>query len=150
MEILRTIQELLQEHVKEVRYIDEDWGQLDSYTPNPPVQWPCILIDEDQASFSDIGTNPRAVPKNRQQARVFIGITVANLKLTNTSARAPLRQKNAAWSIWSIIDSVHNALHGALLSDNTGRILRRSRQRQKRDDGIQQYHLIYEVELSNV
>ena len=33
------LQEKLQE-LAELKYIDEDWGQLDAYSPNPPTKFP--------------------------------------------------------------------------------------------------------------
>ena len=40
---LESIQQLLQA-IEGLKYVDEDWGQLDYYSPNFPVQWPCVLI----------------------------------------------------------------------------------------------------------
>ncbi len=150
MEILRKIQEHLTEKITTIQYIDEDSRHLDYYSPHPPVKWPCVLIDEDQGNFSDIGTHPRSKPKNRQQGRMMIKITVANLKLNNTSSRAPIKQKDNAWSIWKLINQIHTELQGAILVENGGRLLRRARERFRRDDGIQQYHIFYEIELSDV
>ena len=33
--------ERLQEQVPDLRYIAEDWGQLDFYNDAPPVKFPC-------------------------------------------------------------------------------------------------------------
>ena len=52
-EILQNIQNRLST-ITEIRYIDEDWGQLDYYSQNMPVQWPCCLIDIQSGNFSNL------------------------------------------------------------------------------------------------
>ena len=44
MELLDSIKTKISE-ISEIKYIDENWGQLDYYSAHPPVQWPCCLID---------------------------------------------------------------------------------------------------------
>lgn len=58
--------------VKELNYIDEDWGQLDKYSQSPPVQWPCCLIDISSANYSNIRRNGLAKPVNRQMGQLSI------------------------------------------------------------------------------
>lgn len=132
------------------KYVDEDWGQLDYYTPNFPVQWPCILIDVTAANFDDIGKDRKAVPQNRQQAIGIVTLTIANLKLTNTSGRSPQLQKDNAWSIWDLINETHQLMQGFRISGSNGAMLRRSVNRIKRDDGVQQYDVTYAFSLNNV
>lgn len=42
-QIFLSIQDYLAEQVTNLKYIDKNWGQLN--IPQPPVQWPCCLID---------------------------------------------------------------------------------------------------------
>ena len=51
--LLEKIQEKLSE-VEGLKYIDENWGQLDYYSPNMPVQYPCVLIDIGQVQYSNL------------------------------------------------------------------------------------------------
>lgn len=92
-EVLKKIQDLLAT-IPALKYVDEDWGQLDDYSPHPPTQFPLALIDIGNLQYSDIGIDRTATPQNRQMATGTIVISIANLKLTNTSARAPLTQKS--------------------------------------------------------
>ena len=148
-DFLKTIQDKLEE-VTELKYIDEDWGQLDYYSPNFPVQWPCCLIDVTGAMFSNIGNDRAAKPQNRQQGTVNVSFTFANLKLTNTSLKAPATQKNNAWKLYEIMQKAHEVLQGLRPDDHCGSLIRSGFRRVKRDDGVQQYQVIYTVGLSNV
>lgn len=148
-DFLNAIQAKLGE-VTELKYIDEDWGQLDYYSPNFPVQWPCCLIDVSGALFSNIGKDKGAKPQNRQQGTVNVSFTFANLKLTNTSIKAPAGQKNNAWKLYEIMQKAHEVLQGLQPDGNCGNLIRSGFKRIKRDDGVQQYQVIYTVGLSNV
>ncbi|WP_395049417.1 hypothetical protein [Flavobacterium sp.] len=147
--VLKNIQDTLST-IPALKYIDEDWGQLDDYSPNPPTQFPLALIDIGSLQYSDIGKDRTATPQNRQMATGTIVISIANLKLTNTSARAPLTQKNQAWSIWDIVESVHTKLHGVVVGGSAGALMRTAMRKMKRDDGIQEYEVTYTIGITNV
>lgn len=146
---LETIQDKLEE-VTELKYIDEDWGQLDYYSPNFPVQWPCCLIDITGAMFSNIGNDRSVKPQNRQQGTINISFTFANLKLTNSSIKAPATQKNNAWKLYEIMQKAHEVLQGLRPVEQCGVLVRSGFRRIKRDDGVQQYQVIYTVGINNV
>lgn len=147
--IIPSVQALL-EVIDEVNYVDEDWGQLDNYSPHPPVKWPCILIDIAAASFSELGQDRTATPMQRQIADTRISLTIANMKLTNSSGRAPQPQKDNAHSIHTLIKKVHEKLHGINPNATSGKLIRTGFQRVKRDDGIQEYTVIYSLDKTNV
>ena len=133
-----------------LKYIDEDWGQLDDYGAHTPVKWPCCLIDFTDADYSDIGTDRAATPKNRQQALGSITLNFANLKLTNTSKLAPIGQKDDAYLLLGIIEDAHKIIQGFRPAENSGGLIRKSFKRVKRDVGIQQYRVVYNIGLNNV
>jgi hypothetical protein len=133
-----------------IAYIDEDWGQLDDYAPNSPVKWPCCLIDISNVDFSDIGMDKKATPQNRQEGSANITLTFANMKLTNTSFKAPQQQKDDAREILIIIELAHGKLHGFAPVIGSGKLMRKSFKRIKRDDGIQQYQVVYTLAMHNV
>ncbi|MFE3849100.1 hypothetical protein ACFX5D_14095 [Flavobacterium sp. LB3P45] len=147
--VLQSIQTIL-DTIPAIKYIDEDWGQLDDYSPNPPTQFPLTLIDIGNLVFSDIGKDRSATPQNRQMATGTIVLSIANLKLSNTSARAPQPQKNNSWSIWDIIESIHGKLHGVKVDGSAGAMMRTAMRKVKRDDGIQEYEVTYTIGMSNV
>ncbi|MGR3791580.1 hypothetical protein [Flavobacterium columnare] len=149
---MKTILLNLQKELSQIEglFIDENWGQLDYYSPNMPVQWPCCLIDVHSADYSNMGINTNQTPINRQNAQVLARITIANMKLTNTSFNAPQAQKEYAWSIWDLIEEIHGKLQGFNPSDTSGRMIRKSLQRTQRDDGVQEYEVAYAFEIRNI
>lgn len=38
--LLTDVQDRLISQVTDLKYVDEDWGQLDDYSPHFPVKWP--------------------------------------------------------------------------------------------------------------
>lgn len=131
-------------------YVNEEDGQLDDYSPHPPVKWPCCLLDVASASYSNLGIDKRQSPENRQEGDALIVFNFANLKLTNTSGKAPANQKNDAWSLHDIIEDAHKLIQGFKPSENTGKLIRVSFRRVKRDDGIQHYQVTYSLGMHNV
>jgi len=136
--------------VSELKYIDEDWGQLDSYSPNPPTKFPCALIDITSIIYSNIGKDNSANPVNRQTAEGTITFIIANLKLTNTSQRAPQVQKDEAWKIWELMEKIHQKVHGLKPTEDSGSLIRIGHKRIRRDDGIQEYQVTYSLSKANV
>jgi len=147
--LLKNIQRELKK-IEGVKYVDTNWGQLDYYSPNFPVLWPCVLIDITDAQFSNIGINKKTIPRNRQQATAQISLTVANLQLTNSSGMATAKQQENAIKIWDIIAEVHKTLHGFRPDEKTGVMIRESMQRVIRDDGVQEYKITYSIVLHDV
>jgi hypothetical protein len=136
-ELLLAIQARLQGEVTVLKYVDEDWGQLDYYSSMPPVQWPCCLIDIGAIAWKNLG-------QKKQQGTATITLYIADVKKTNTSSKAPATQRTQAWAIHDIIEQAHQALHTYLPLPNTSVLYRKTTARMKRDDGIQQYVIIYE------
>ena|SRR5690606_35402905 len=132
-----------------IKYVDENWGQLDYYSPNFPVKWPCVLIDIADARFSDIGRDNSKVPAARQIGSLVIELRIANLRLTNTSGQAPRLQQLQARSIHDLIEEVHATLHDWSPVDHCTKLVRQSQTRVKRDDGVQEYAVRYSLENHN-
>ena len=149
---MKTLLEKIQQKVSEIaelKHIDENWGQLDYYSPNMPVQYPCALIDVQQVQFTNLGKDITKKPLQRQIGTVQIKITVANMRLTNSSMQAPRRQKEEVWAIWGIIEKIHQQLHGVSLLPNVSPLIRTSQNRTLRDDGLQEYEVYYSCEVQN-
>nr|DAN65394.1 MAG TPA: hypothetical protein [Caudoviricetes sp.]DAP62756.1 MAG TPA: hypothetical protein [Caudoviricetes sp.] len=150
---MKTLLEKIQQKVSEIaelKHIDENWGQLDYYSPNMPVQYPCALIDVQQVQFTNLGKDITKKPLQRQIGTVQIKITVANMRLTNSSMQAPRRQKEEVWVIWGIIEKIHQQLHGVSLLPNVSPLIRTSQNRTLRDDGLQEYEVYYSCEMQNI
>ena len=146
--LLEKIQQKLSE-ITDLKYIDENWGQLDYYSPNMPVQYPCALIDVQQVQYTNLGRDMSKKPVQRQIGRGSIKITIANMRLSNSSMQAPRRQKEEVWAIWGIIEKIHQRLHGVSLLPNVSALIRSSQSRTLRDDGVQEYEVYYSCEVQN-
>lgn len=136
--------------IERIKYLDNDWGQLDYYSPNMPVKFPAVLIDINQAQFSNIGRDFKAEPQNRQQAQAQMVVTVADLRLGNTSSKAPETQKSYTLGIWGLIKDIHMALHGFIPDETASALIRTNMQRSNRDDGVQEYKIYYSFAISNI
>jgi len=103
MDILLTdVQDRLTSQVTELKYVDEDWGQLDDYSPNFPVKWPCVLVDCFSANYENMG-------KKGQLGLAVIRVQVADVKLSNSSAKAPTGQKSCLRTkLLEILKATHN------------------------------------------
>lgn len=132
-----------------LRYIDHNWGQIDYYAPNHPVQWPICLVDVTDATYSNIGVDLAQNAANRQLGDLNITLIIADLKLTNSSLKAPQNQKDNASTIFELIELIHEQLHGFCPADNSSKMIRQRMQRTLRDDGIQEYRITYKCQLYN-
>lgn len=139
--LLTDIQTRLLSKVTALKYVDEDWGQLDYYSPNMPVQFPAALIDASDATYTNEG-------KLIQLGTVQVRLRIADMRLGNTSGRAPQGQKAAAFGIFGTLKQIHRALHGWAGSPHYSRLIRQSSKRVKRDDGVRIYEIVYTVQLT--
>lgn len=129
-------------------FVDEDSGQLEAI-PNPPVKWPCALIDISTGNFSSNGNDRFAEPITRQQGTLQIEITVADLKISNSSSSAPVFQKNKAFKIWKYVEALHKKMQGFKPSEKSGALVRSGFKKIRRDDGIQEVRVTYTLGISN-
>lgn len=99
-EIILAIQEKLAE-VTGLKHIDKDWGQLSF--DQPPIKWPCALIDFDNINFSQQG-------RKGQLAEATIYIKVATMRLTNSSSLAP--NKEDSYEAMLLMEAINDVIHG--------------------------------------
>jgi hypothetical protein len=134
--LLIDIQNRITEKVPAIKYTDEDWGQLDFYAPNMPVQFPCALVDVPQITWSNVA-------HNGQLGAALVKVKFAQIKLTNTSGKAPTGQKQAAFATFFTLKDINQALNGWTGNDHYSQLIRVSTVRQKRNDGIRLYEVTY-------
>jgi len=87
--------------VPALKHIDKNWNQLNY--EQPPVKWPCALIDIANADYSQVA-------QLHQIAEADVEITIADLRFTNTSLRNPRHEDG--FDIFTLLDDVHQALQG--------------------------------------
>lgn len=141
--IIESIQAQLSAHVPALQYVDMDWGQMDFFGESPPVKYPCALIDVTSANYSNTG-------QLCQQGEATIVIHLYDLRLSNTSFRAPQNQKITADKLWQIIEDVNKALHGQnFLPHGYGLPIRQAMQQNKREGGYCSADLYYTVQFTD-
>lgn len=99
--IFLSIQGALKENVPALRYIDKNWGQLN--IPQPPVKWPCCLIDLKSVDYSQLAHHDRL-------ASADITLTVADCHAIRSAASAPSSQD--AYAIFDLIEAIFATLDG--------------------------------------
>lgn len=106
------------EEVTALKYIDEDWDQLNDF-PNTAVKFPAALVDFQITNKSDF--------LNREQSSTYsIDIIVCHKKLSNSNRNAPESQKQKSFEIYEIVDEIHNKLHGWHPTADAGRMVDKS------------------------
>lgn len=115
-QIILDIQDKLVAEVEELKYVDKNWGQLEY--DQPPVKFPCVLIDIENVNYTQIGAGC-------QQAEAIITITICGLQLVRSSALAPNRENS--FETLDILDKIFQALQN--FSPNNATPLMRTNQR---------------------
>jgi len=101
--IIKDLQDMLENKLPGVKYIDKDWGQL--YMEHPPVGWPCILIDIEQV-------DPKQLHGGDEKDTAIIVLTVANRRTNHSSAHAPRAAKEASCKTLDLTDDIHDFVQG--------------------------------------
>ncbi|RYF86952.1 MAG: hypothetical protein EOO03_11175 [Chitinophagaceae bacterium] len=132
------IVERIQKEAPEVRYIEQDLGQLENYQIRPAVSWPCALIDLDEIDFSDAGNDLVQIGQG------FVQIRVGLVKYTDSNNLTPKNIRPNALRYMEQAEKLANALHG-WAPEGFGRLLLRKSVTEKRDDDIRAKVLRFEI-----
>ena len=116
-----------------IRYTGEDWGQLNF--EQPPVDFPCVLVDLGDAEFSQAG-------KHTQQVVATLNVTIADIRYNGLSTKLPERQRDREFEIFSLIENVNKKLHGHG-GETYSRLCRVSLKKLERDDAIREFVMTY-------
>lgn len=121
------------ETITEFKYIGEDWGQLNF--EQPPVNFPCVLIDLGNAEFSSAGMKS-------QQVEAVVNITIADIRYNGVSPVLPRDQQDKAFEIFNLIDKVNKLLHGTD-GEHYSRLCRVSIKKMLREDAVREFVMSY-------
>lgn len=118
--------------VKGLRYVAEDWGQLD-YFKQPPAKFPCALVDIEVIDYTD--NAPRV-----QQAAGELTVRIADSRSFNGSFTAPPSENE--FMLFDLLQEVYLALQN--LSGPAFTPLSRLRTvRARRDDGLREFQMTF-------
>lgn len=131
-QIFLSIQSRLASLVSSLQYIDKNWGQLN--IPQPPVKWPCCLIDLDSIDYS-MATN------GTRLAEASIILTIADHHTVRSSAQAPAKAN--AYDILDLIEDVISALDGWRVPDTTQALIRTRLAKTYSDQSYDVYSLTF-------
>lgn len=119
-EIIKVVMAKLTSEVPELRWVDLNIGQMN--TSEPPVDYPCALIDVTKIDYSTAGCR-------RQIGTVDVEIELYFVVRSPSNAAAPEHLREQALSHFDIVQKVYVALEGLAGENFTGL----NRQQARRD-----------------
>ena len=123
-QLFTLVQQRLQT-IEGLRHIDKDWGQLQR--EQPPVRYPCALVDCEQKEFSQKGQHVVGVVAE-------VSVTIADMRMSNTGD---------TYAIFDLIDATHQALHAWSPAPGYGRLMASGMTKETADYGFEVYRLTF-------
>jgi hypothetical protein len=119
----------IESQVTEIKYIDQDFGQIDNIKEGgrAPVGLPCALLDFDDARFSDLGNKAQLADPATMKIRLVFPMWNPGNSLVKENVR-----NYAVW-MYDVEIAVNQALHG-WRGSVFGPLMRTRRETEKRSD----------------
>lgn len=118
----------LKQRCPEIRFIDQDIGQLDFYKDRPAVSWPCLLLDVGDFDFTNFS---ELLQQGDGQIIFRLGFT----PFSSANSLVPDLVQLKALAFYNIEFKLHQALQGwSPPNGNYGNLIRVSAITEKRDD----------------
>ena len=95
----------LKASVPELKWIDQDFGQLELFDDRPAVAFPCALIDFQSANYSNLA-------ELAQQGDLTVLVRLGFTPFSSSHAAAPLSVRKKALEYYQIEQKVYIALQG--------------------------------------
>lgn len=140
-ELFLQVQDRIKTQVTDIRMVDEDKGQLESYdekTGKPPVSWPCVLIGFENVTADNMG----------DLTQMINGTLVLRLgfpPFSYASSWAPdLATKEKALKYFDYEWQIYKALHG-WTPEHFDTLAFRAADTERREDPIRVRVLRYEI-----
>lgn len=131
--LLIALQERLKDTVPEIRFVDEDKGQLEM--ERPPVSYPCLLVSFADFEFEDMA-------EGLQQADGVLQLRLCVAPYSHSSNITPKSVRAKALSIYDLEWQIYRALH-KWSPPKYDALLRRKSAPEERDDGLIVRRLFY-------
>jgi hypothetical protein len=132
----------LEAEVPELKFIDQDLGQLENYEIRPAVEFPCALIDVDDFDFTDAGNFTTQIGNGLLVIRLGVGAWSPSNNL------APNDVRLKALNYYEIEQKIHVALHG-WSNDGFAKLRRKKAKKEERNDNIRVRVISYAVTIQD-
>lgn len=139
--IFTSVQQRIAAEVTTVSFIDQDLGQLRAGI-RPPVSWPCVLIDFEDFTFSDLG-------ENVQIATGTVVLRLGFAPYSGTSQLTPTQWQQLALGYYDIEWSLHKAMQGWSPGSSYGALCRTDATTQKRNDNYRVREIRYSISFDD-
>jgi hypothetical protein len=120
-----------------LKWVDQNFGQLENYEIKPSVNFPCALIDLTGFSYDDM-------PNGLQMGSGRVVISIGTTPFTNSSSATPIQYREKALEYYEIEHAVHTALHNWTPVPGMKKLTRRTMDKQEREDAIRERVIIFE------
>lgn len=138
-ELFTALCDYLEHKVPELRWIDEDEGQLNTQPGvRPAVDFPCCLIDINYP-------NCRDVTDTEQIVTASITLKIAFQPAGETNNKAPVHIRERALGRLSVVERIHSALQGWTAGDTISPVSRRSARPSANANHIKVYTVVYDT-----
>lgn len=139
--LLLDLMQRIKTQIPEIKWIDQDLGQLEDYGDRPPVLFPCVLIDIDSVDFSNKG-------ELTQIGEGSILFRLAFQPWSNSNAATPENYRKKALEYYELEHRLHQCLQGYGTAQY-GPLIRQSANSEQRNDPLRVRQLRYSVVLED-
>lgn len=103
--LLIALQDRIKTQIPDIRWIDQDLGQLENYGDRPAVSFPCVLIDFQNFQYEDASDLI-------QFAEGTVNFRLAFAPFSNTNSLTPVSYQEKALQFYDLEWALYKALHG--------------------------------------
>ncbi len=135
--IFIAIQQRIKAQLPDIKYVDQDLGQLKTGS-RPPVSWPCVLIDFEDFSYNNLG-------ENVQTASGTVVLRLGFAPHSNSSQAMPDSYLRQSINYYDLEWSLHKLMQGWAPGTDYGHLCRVSATTQKRTDSYRVREIRYSI-----
>lgn len=127
--MLVALQQRIEDKVPEIRYIDQDFGQLDFYKDRPAVALPCLLVDFTNTTYDTLS-------QQEQLGKVMIQCRLGFQPFSNSNNLTPSQFKEKALAYYELERKVFLALQNWAPDEMCQPLVRLNEGSEKREDPL--------------
>jgi hypothetical protein len=101
-QLLIAIQARMEEAVPEIKWCDQDLGQLEEDIERPRVQWPCVLVDFLDTTYDEL-------QQATQMAAANVQLRLGFSPYSSATAATPMQWREEALNYYELEDKLYQA-----------------------------------------